>query len=499
MAVPSYKLGVTNYQLFCVLSASLSSLNYGWNYGTVNLPGDVITKCVAGASHSIGGLPSCLPASDIVWGLGIGMLPLGALVGAISCTHFANAYGRKAVLMYSNVLTIIGALLFGVSVNIWMLVFARFLVGVAQGCANGTFTNYVAEITTPRARNTLGSVIQMSICAGTMLAQLASLGLTRPPLWRVLFALTGVISVVSMALLTMCVESPKWLVSKSRMDEAHAALLRLRSMSDCTEEFRLLVDTVRAESGPHAYTASVLDVLRGKTPDNLRHQLLLAVLGMSFQQLSGISGVSFYSTKLFNGVTSQPLQYSPKPTLAQLLTGMVSAVGTLAALVGVTMAGYFGRRPLLMFSHAAMALSSLLITVGSVLGFNVLAITMVFVFYSVYIVGSGSLPWVIPGEMTPIYAVSAVVAISGSISYVFAFTIGMTFALVMDAMKGYTFLLLTATNALAVVLFFFLLPETKDKRVSDMVRIHSVGVHNVMKLKYQEAVSDEKPTDEYSI
>ncbi|KAJ2185985.1 Bifunctional purine biosynthesis protein PurH [Coemansia sp. RSA 532] len=491
MAVSSESLGVTKYQLFCVLAASLSSLNYGWNYGVTNLPGDVITKCAAGPQHTILGLPSCLPTSDATWGLVISAFPIGALAGAISCTHFANAYGRKAVLLYSNVLSILGGLLFGVSVNAPMLLIARFLVGVAQGCANGTFTNYVAEISTPRARNTLGSVIQFSTCIGTMMSQLLALGLTVPPLWRVLFAITGVISLIHMALLTMCVESPKWLVSKDRIDEARNALQRLRKSADCTEEFNTLVNTVHAEMGPNAYTATIYDVVRGKTPDNLRHQLLIAVLGMAFQQLSGISGVSFFSTKLFNSITNAPT-HSTKPTLAQILTGMVSTIGTLAALFGIAMAGYFGRRTLLIFSHMAMAISSILISVGSVKGYNVLAIAMVFVFYCVYIVGAGSIPWVFPAEMTPIYAVSAISAVSGSIAYASVFAIGMAFAPLMDVLKGYTFLLFAATNLAASVLFFFLLPETKDKRVTEMIRIHSVGVHNVMKRKYRAELYSEK-------
>ncbi|KAJ2144666.1 Bifunctional purine biosynthesis protein PurH, partial [Coemansia sp. RSA 637] len=447
--------------------------------------------CAAGPQHTILGLPSCLPTSDATWGLVISAFPIGALAGAISCTHFANAYGRKAVLLYSNVLSILGGLLFGVSVNAPMLLIARFLVGVAQGCANGTFTNYVAEISTPRARNTLGSVIQFSTCIGTMMSQLLALGLTVPPLWRILFAITGVISLIHMALLTMCVESPKWLVSKDRIDEARKVLQQLRKSADCTEEFNTLVNTVRAEMGPNAYTATIYDVVRGKTPDNLRHQLLIAVLGMAFQQLSGISGVSFFSTKLFNSITNAPT-HSTKPTLAQILTGMVSTIGTLAALFGIAMAGYFGRRTLLIFSHMAMAISSILISVGSVKGYNVLAIAMVFVFYCVYIVGAGSIPWVFPAEMTPIYAVSAISAVSGSIAYASVFAIGMAFAPVMDVLKGYTFLLFAATNLAASVLFFFLLPETKDKRVTEMIRIHSVGVHNVMKRKYRAELYSEK-------
>ncbi|KAJ2158172.1 Bifunctional purine biosynthesis protein PurH [Coemansia sp. RSA 552] len=483
-AVPSHTLGVTRYQLFCVLVASTSSLNFGWNFGVINLPGNIISKCVAGPQRKIGGLPSCLPSTDVMWGLAVGAFALGALVGAVSCTRYANQYGRRAVLMYSNIIAIVAAIMLGTAANIGMFIAARFIVGVAQGCANGTFTNYVVEITTPRARSSLGSTIQLSISTGTMLGQLASLGLATPPLWRILFAMTGVISIVSMSLLTLCVESPKWLVSKGRTDEAYAALGRLRQGGDTKEEFAMLVDTVQAEMGPEAYTASILDVLRGKTPDNLRHQLLLAVLTMIFQQMSGISGVSFYSTTLFASITT-PTAYSPKPTLAQILTGVLSIVGTLTALSGVFLAGFFGRRTLILFSHSSMTLCCVLISVGSILGYNILAITMVFIFYVVYLVGPGPLPWVIPGEMSPIYAVSAIIAVSGSVAYTVMFTIGMTFSLLLSALEGYTFLIFAATNLAAAVLFFFLLPETKGRNVPEMARIHSVGIHNVMKQQYR--------------
>ncbi|KAJ2668337.1 Bifunctional purine biosynthesis protein PurH [Coemansia sp. RSA 1085] len=485
MTVPSYSLGITRYQLFCVLVASIGSFNFGWNFGVINLPGDVITKCFAGPKHSILGLPSCLPASDTIWSLSVGMFPLGALVGAILCTRFANAYGRKAVLVYSNLIAILAAVLFGVAINIPMFIVARFLSGVAQGCANGTFSTYVAETTTPKARDILGSTIQMSISAGTMLAQLASLGLTNPPLWRVLFAITGVIALAHMLLMTRCVESPKWLLSKNRPDEAQDALQRLRKSADCTDEFKALMQTVQAEMGPNAYSASIPDLLLGKTPDNLRHQLVLAILCMVFQQISGMSGVSFYSTKLFETITNPPTHYNPKPNLAQILTGILSIVGLLAAVAGMLLAGYFGRRTLMLFSHISMAVCSVLISVGSIKEYNIMAICMVFVFYAVYLVGPGPLPWAIPGELTPIYAISSLLAIAGFTGYSGVFTIGMAFSPLLDALQGCTFIIFAATNTVAAIALFFLLPETKGRYIPDMIRTHSVGLHNVMQSKYR--------------
>ncbi|KAJ2780154.1 Bifunctional purine biosynthesis protein PurH [Coemansia javaensis] len=483
--VPSHQLGITRYQLFCALAASLGSVNFGWNFGAMNLPGDVVSKCIAGPRRSIGGLPSCIPANNVIWGLTVGLFALGCLAGALLCTRYADMYGRRAVLMYSGLAAVAGAVLYGAAVNIPMLAAGRLLAGVSAGCANGTLTNYVIEITTPRARNTLASMVQLAVSAGIALATAASLGLTKPPLWRVLFSMTGAIALANSALLVPCVESPKWLAARGRLDEAQAALQRLRGAADCTEEFRALVECVRAEMDPSARAASVVDVLRGRTPDNLRHQLATSVAGMVAQQLSGISGVVFFSTSLFESAVPPPAVYSGRPTVAQMLAVGLAASGVASTLGGMALAGRLGRRTLMLSSHASLAVCSVLIFVGTTWRINGLAIAMVFVFYTAFLAGPGPLPWVIPGEMTPIYAVSSVGAVSGSVGYLLTFAVGMVFPSLLSALHGYTFLILAGLNLLMAALLAFLLPETKDRPVPAMVQIHSVGIHNVMLSKYR--------------
>ncbi|KAJ2777386.1 Bifunctional purine biosynthesis protein PurH [Coemansia interrupta] len=495
MDIPSsHTLGITRYQLFCVLAASLGSVNFGWNMGVTNLPGDYISKCLDGHRHLIGFLPSCIPASDVIWGIAVGSFALGSLIGAIACTRYSNAYGRKTVLMYSNVFSIASAFIFAFAVNIAMVIVGRLLVGIAVGAANGTFTTYVVEITTPKARSSLGSMTQLGIIIGMAITQLCSLEMLKPPLWRILLALTGAISLVNIAVLSLCVESPKWLIMNGQVDKAYETLVRLRRGSDCTAEFEHMVGAVReemgldarsaSEMGLDARSASVIDVLRGKTPDNLRHQLLVASMLMVFQQASGISGVSFYSTTLFNTVTSTG---DPRrtPTMAQILTCVLSIVGTIVTLVGMSLSVHFRRRTLLMLSHFAMGVCSVLISVGSIKGASALTIAMVFVYFAAFFIGSGPIPWVVPSEMTPTYAVAALAAISGSITYILIFAIGLLFSPLLSALNGYTFLLFAVANFAAVAFFFVLLPETKGLRVTDVVRVHSVGIHSVLSAKFQ--------------
>ncbi|KAJ1863323.1 Bifunctional purine biosynthesis protein PurH, partial [Coemansia sp. RSA 486] len=257
MSVPSSQtLGVTKYQLYCVLAASVASINFGWCMGVANLPGEYISKCLAGPRHLINGLPSCIPATDFVWGFAVGSFALGALLGAIACTRYSNKYGRKTVLLYFNAFSIVSAIIMGLAVNIAMMIVGRVLVGIAVGAANGTFATYVSEITTPKARNSLGVMTQLAIILGMALSQLCSLGMLQPPLWRLLFALSGVISIANIVLLWFCVESPRWLIMNGQEEKALGVLHRLRKGSDCSCEFDHMVDAVRKEMGPSTRTAS---------------------------------------------------------------------------------------------------------------------------------------------------------------------------------------------------------------------------------------------------
>ncbi|KAI9501726.1 general substrate transporter, partial [Coemansia spiralis] len=470
--VNSLALGITKYQLFCVLAASLPSISYGWNLVVTNLPGDIIIKCLAGQKHNINGLPSCIPSTDTVWGAAVGSYALGALIGAISCTWFSNRYGRRFVLIYSNFIGIAATVLMALPVNIAMVVVGRVIAGIAQGAANGTFSSYTVEIASPRARNSLACMTQMAVSIGIMLALVVSLGMLKPPLWRVLFSLTSFFCLLSVILLHFCVESPKWLAMQSKSDKAQIALQRLRQGADVTDEFKQVIEATQRGTGLDAnYTASVADVVLGKTPENLRHQLLVAVMIMFFQQASGISAVSFYSTTLFNTISTPTGKVDvSKPTFSQILSAVLILVATVVNIIAVVVANYLGRRTLMLTSHALMAIFSVFISVGSVLSIPSLAITGVFLYFSVFFFGPGPLPWVVPNEMTPTYAISAVMALNNSVGYLGIFVVGLIFSPIVSVMHGYTFLLFAGLNALAFVFFFFFLPETKDRLVTDMVK-----------------------------
>ncbi|ORX66078.1 general substrate transporter [Linderina pennispora] len=484
MTTDSRTLGVTRYQCFCAMMAALGSVNFGWNIGVINIPGDVIANCVTGEKHYDGPFPSCIPTGGTVWGVAVGCFALGALVGTVAGNPISDKYGRKFSLLLSLTTTLA------------QFIIGRIFVGFAAGFCNGALSVYVGEITTPRARNILGGTLQLATNVGILLSQTISLGLSRPPLWRILFAITGVIGAVTTLLFPVCVESPKWLVAQGRVEEARHALARLRRGADIELELQEMVDfdaqtKAQAEEVPKA---NVLDLVLGRTPDNLRHQFIVVCMIMMFQQMSGINAVIFYSTQIFNRTTKD--NPADIPTTAQILTCVISIVATVFTFVGMLLGARFGRRSLMLVSHGSMALFCLLISIGSIKGVDALVITMVFLFNIFFNFGVGPLPWAAASEMTPAYAMTAMAAIGGAVNYAFTFAIGVFFPPMQDGLGDYTFVFFMGFNIAAFFFCLLFLPETKGRRVEDVVAEHSTGFHIVLgkRTRAYDVLSEDKVT-----
>ncbi|ORX70641.1 general substrate transporter, partial [Linderina pennispora] len=456
-------------QVFCSMMAALGSVNFGWNIGVINIPGDVISNCVTGERHYYGPFPSCIPTESTIWGVAVGCFALGALVGTVAGNPISDKFGRKFVLTWGPLFALVGGLLLATTTTLAQLIIGRLFVGFAAGFCNGALSVYVGEITTPKARDVLGGTLQLATNVGILLANVLSLGLSKPPLWRVLFSFTGIFGIATTLLFPICVESPKWLVSRGRVEEARAALLKLRKDADIEQELQEMVDDDAKEKAraTEVPKVNVMDLILGRTPDNLRHQFVVVCMLMFFQQLSGINAVIFYSTQIFNRTTKD--DPANIPTLAQILSCVISIVAAIFTFVGMLLGARFGRRTLMLLSHGTMALFSMLMAVGSIKGIDGLVITMVFLYNVFFNFGVGPLPWAAASEMTPAYAMSAMAAVGGAVNYAFTFAIGVFFPPMQEGLGDYTFFFFMGFNIAAFIFCFFFLPETKGLKVEDVV------------------------------
>lgn len=225
-------------------------------------------------------------------------------------------------------------------------------------------------------------------------------------------------------------ESPYYYFAKGKKDEAIAALGYLRGKStEGVREEAEMIEGVVAESLKNAGTVKDLFNVKGN-----RKALIICCGLISFQQLSGINVVLFYSQSIFQKTGS-----SLDSAIATIIVGTVQVLAS-----GCTplIVDRLGRRIILLVSAGGMAIA--LGAMGLYFLFDIqqasfvgsigwLPILSLIVFVSVYCVGFGPLPWAVLGEMFPSNVKSKASSIVASVCWIFGFLVTKYFSAMDEA------------------------------------------------------------------
>ncbi|KAH9693002.1 Sugar transporter ERD6-like 6 [Citrus sinensis] len=338
---------------------------------------------------------------------------VGAMVGAITSGQISEYIGRKGSLMIAAIPNIIGWLAISFARESSFLYMGRLLEGFGVGIISYTVPVYIAEIAPQNLRGALGSVNQV----GLLVAMLSvTIGIMLAYLlglfvpWRILAVLGILPCTILITGLFFIPESPRWLVG-----------------------IGLLI----------------------------------------LQQLSGINGVVFYSSTIFEsaGITSSDV--------ATLGLGALQVIAT-----GVTtwLADKAGRRALLIISSVGMTVSILIVAVSffvkgfvsddsscySILDiFSVIGVVAMVVTFSL---GMGPIPWVIMSEILPINIKGLAGSVATLANWLTVWLITMTANLLLNWSGGGTFAIYTLVSAFTVAFVSIWVPETKGKTLEEIQR-----------------------------
>ncbi|GAA1700869.1 MFS transporter [Microbacterium sediminicola] len=174
---------------------------------------------------------------------------VGAIVGASLMGRLADKIGRSLAFKIDLAMFVVFALASAFAPDIWWLIAFRFLLGVGVGADYPIASTYVAEISPTRSRSRLLIGAFSFQAVGQLLGALVGLVVLSahpdPNAWRWMLAF-GVIPAVIIVLMRRNVpESPMWLASMRRYDEAVDALQKFTGR-------RLTVDEVREVTAEEA-------------------------------------------------------------------------------------------------------------------------------------------------------------------------------------------------------------------------------------------------------
>ncbi|KAI9500277.1 general substrate transporter [Coemansia spiralis] len=457
--------------ILCAIVAAISSINYGWVIGSINIPAQAIEQCAIGPETWTNGFPSCIPMSSTLWGLVVGLTPLGAWAGSMFSGKAADRFGRKYTLMLNNIFFVAGALLSGTATSIAQLAIGRFVSGIGCGVAANIVSTYNSEASTIRARGFLGGFQQLMILVGLFISQVVSIGLSKAPLWRVLFSVSAAIAIGQTLLLVFIPESPKYLASKGKVEESRASLQKLRAKLDISFEFDdMLAALEMSQINETLPKPSLWQVLTGRTEHDLRHLVFSVLFLMLAQQWSGAKGVMFYSTEVLT--TSFHLSDSEKehiPNIAQLLTLGIGGIGAVAVIIGMNILDRVGRRTVLICSSLMTSIFAAVIVIGSKLDVGPLVATAMYVFNLVFQCGAGFIPYLSASELLPYYALGSISGLAAAINCLTLFVVSFIFPILDKALGPYLFTPFIVTNFITFFFGVFFMPEAKGKPISQVI------------------------------
>ncbi|KAK8601281.1 hypothetical protein V6N12_051119 [Hibiscus sabdariffa] len=387
---------------------------------------------------------------------------VGAMVGAIASGQIAEYIGRKGALMIAAIPNIIGWLAISFATDSSFLYMGRVLEGFGVGIISYTVPVYIAEIAPQNLRGGLGSVNQLSVTLGIMLAYLLGLFVQ----WRILAVLGILPCTILIPGLFFIPESPRWLAKMGMTEDFEASLQVLRGFdADISIEVNEIKRSVASTTRRTTIRFAELKERRYWFP------LMVGIGLLMLQQLSGINGVLFYSSTIFEaaGVKS-----------SNAATFGVGAIQVIATAVTTWLVDKAGRRVLLIVSSFGMTLSLLVVAVSfflkdvvssdsSVYSFmGILSVVGVVAMVVTFSLGMGAIPWVIMSEILPINVKGLAGSIATLSNWFFAWVVTMTANLLLDWSSGGTFTIYMVVSAFSIVFVTLWVPETKGRTLEEI-------------------------------
>ncbi|KAF2176524.1 general substrate transporter [Zopfia rhizophila CBS 207.26] len=340
-------------------------------------------------------------------GLLVACYNLGALTSIPFISIVSDHIGRRLSIVFGSAIMIIGSIMQGLSVNLAMFVFSRIFLGHGIVYAIVAGAALLGELGHPKERPFLGSMFNAFFGVGAVIGAgivVRTLSIKNDWSWRLPSMLQALPSVIQIIFAFTVPESPRWLISKDRQEEALAILVKYHAEGDESAEL------------PHVEFAEIKRALemenesrrRGwaelfQTAGMRRRSLVAAMLGL-FVQFSGNNLISQYLVPILNKIG-----ISDSHTQVRYNVG-TQAWGLLVALIIANITPRFPRRRMYLICACSLLTVYTVwticqarnrITGSKSSGYAVLV--MIFLYSPAYCIGYNALTYVYLVEIFPYF------------------------------------------------------------------------------------------------
>lgn len=397
--------------------------------------------------------------TDVTLGWAVSSILLGCAIGAVISGRLSERYGRKVTLIFCALLFSITAVATGFSYRFDLFVIFRIFGGVAVGMAAVISPMYISEISPAHVRGRLVSLYQLAITLGILLAFMSNFLLagSGADAWRWMFSVQAIPAMLFFVALFVVPESPRWLVSKNRIEDAGLILTRIGGQAYGEKE----LESIRESFNTHQEKVK-LSVLLEK-----RYFLpvTLGVLVAVFSQVTGYNSLLYYAPLIFKNAGLE----TGDALFQTLAIGIINCVFTFVAIFTIDK---IGRRLLLLSGSFLMTVCWALIAFTfnpNSEGFLLLGIILIFC--SVYAATIGPVTWTYIAEIFPNKIRALGISVATLSLWIACFVTSFTFPVLAKGVgESGTFLIYGGLCLIYFLFIFFRLPETKGKPLETLER-----------------------------
>jgi MFS family permease len=151
---------------------------------------------------------------------------LGEVVGALFFGWLTDSLGRRRLFLVTLITYLVASGLAGFSTTLWFLIICRFIAGTGIGGEYTAINSAIDELIPSRYRGRTDIAVNGTYWAGAMIGAAASIFLLNPNIfpinvgWRIGFFIGPVLGLFAIYLRYVLPESPRWLMTHGRNDEA---------------------------------------------------------------------------------------------------------------------------------------------------------------------------------------------------------------------------------------------------------------------------------------
>ncbi|XP_026332883.1 facilitated trehalose transporter Tret1-like [Hyposmocoma kahamanoa] len=468
-----------------------------------------------------------LENSEISWISSINLIvvPIGCALSGIVTTPL----GRRRAMQVVNLPFVIAWLIFHFSVNTAHLYGALVLTGLAGGLLEAPVLTYVAEITQPHLRGALSATSSLCIIIGVFTQFLFGIFLY----WRTVALVNITFAILAIVMLCFVPESPHWLVSRQRHEEAKKSLQWLRGWTNSAavenelDDIKALYVNEKVDTREKMYES-----ISNKAAVFLEKSFVIPFLLICYcffvGHFSGMTTLQTYAVSIF-----QMLEAPIDKYYATLILGLLQMLGSA---VCVTLVHYTGKRPLTIFSTAGTAVCCLLVATYDVYitqngvnpvgaaatpttllnnnstntnftmtdlvvtnSYSWIPTTLLMLLALISHTGIRLLPWILIGEVFSAKTRSAGAGLAGAMGYILGFLTNKMYINMVETISIYgTYGFYGIVCLSGSIVFFYILPETEGKKLND-IENHFAGIRRLTNDVYRSKNKSSKETSRMEV